>query len=116
MKKLSILVLLFVSSLIWAQPMNFKQLGHSLANYQVCSDIALSIADQKMNSYYQKMFNDAQLELLSISNNKTKIVYSTWDKSEKVLLNIDANSLQKSCLGRFEPLSRKMTKHPTVVN
>lgn len=117
MKIFSVILLLFTfsSSLLWATPQSFKQLGRSLANYQVCSEVALSIADLQMNNYYKNMFNDTQLQLLSQSTENTRIVYATWDNSEKVLLKIGGENLQKICLSRFDALSRQMINHPTSI-
>jgi hypothetical protein len=84
------------------------ELGRSLANYKVCSQTAIDIDDHKMHFYYQKMLNDIGLSILAFNDTDAREVYLAWDKSEKVLLKIDKQSLLKICLSRFDSLSRKM--------
>ena len=108
MKVSTILLLLFIHPLTWAQKTDFNELGRALANYQACSKVAVTIKDDLMFNYYKKMFNDTELALLNINNEQAKHVYSAWDKSEKVLSHIGLHSLQNICLSRFDALSRKM--------
>lgn len=114
MKALIIALLLFNHSLIWAnttEKQELDELGRSLANYQVCSEIAVIIKDELMFSYYQGMFNDARLHLLTKKAERSKQVYSSWQRSEKVLLKIGEDNLQQVCLSRFDELTRKIQKN-----
>lgn len=108
MKVAIILLLLCSHSLIWANNKNNSELGRSLANYQACSAVSLTIKDGQMFIYYQKMFNDVSLDLLSFTGKYASQSYRSWDESEKVLAKLDEAILQKMCSNRFDGLSRKM--------
>ena len=107
--KLAIIILfLFQHSLLFASNEHLNELGRSLANYQTCSNVSVSMGDEQMFSYYQSMFNDTRLSLLSFNTFEAKEVYTTWSASEKVLNNIGNKNLQGFCLSRFDELSRQM--------
>lgn len=108
MKIIVVLVLLFSHLPTWANAQKMDELGRSLANYQVCSLVSTAISDEQMFNYYQKMFNDTGLRVLSLNAQLASQVYVAWGKSEKLLLTIEKKSLQKICLSRFDGLSRKM--------
>ncbi len=110
MKFLTISLLMLISLLCSAQASDIGELelGRSLANYQACSKVAVSINDEVMVNYYQRMFNDATISMLSINNEEGRLLYSVWDKSEKVLSHIGKQGLQEICLSRFDNLSRSL--------
>jgi hypothetical protein len=108
MKVTLILLLMFSYSFAQANSTNEAQLGRSLAIYHACSKISVAINDEQMFNYYQKMLNDFSLDLLTLSMRQAEKVYAIWDKSEKILINIDEQSLQKMCLSRFGELSRRV--------
>ena len=108
MKVITLLSLLLMHSISWAQKADFNELGRALANYQACSKVAIEINDDVLFNYYRKMFNDTGLSLLSINHKDAKQVYSAWDKSEKVLGNIGTEALQTICISRFDKLSRRI--------
>lgn len=117
MKKILTLILLFSQSFAWANNTlsdvyleQAEGLGRSMANYQQCSQIAVDIDDQQMFFYYQKMLNDALLFSLSAKQSSAKQIYKAWGSSEKVLLQIGKENLQKVCLSRFDALARQLTK------
>lgn len=110
MKILIFILSLWSHSLIWATNRDSEELGRSLANYQACSFIALDINDKQMFFYYQKMLNDTGLSILSFNADSAQLVYNTWERSEKLLLKIGTQNLRRSCLSRFDALSRKMLK------
>lgn len=105
--------MLLIQPLTWANNTESEQLdelGRSLANYQVCSRVAMTVNDELMFRYYQTMFNDTRFSLLKKSRTKVGQVYTTWNKSEQILLKITEENLLKFCLSRFDDLSRKMQK------
>ena len=108
MKLVIIIFLLLRHSLLLASSENLNELGRSLANYQTCSHVSVAMGDEQMFSYYQNMFNDTRLSLLSLKAFEASEVYTTWSASEKVLNNIGSKNLQGFCLSRFDELSRKM--------
>ena len=108
MKILTILLLLATPPLTWAQKTDYDELGRALANYQICSEVSISIKDDLMFQYYQKMFNDISASLLSINDKDVKQVYLAWNQSEEVLVNLNLEVLEIMCLSRFDELSRKM--------
>ena len=108
MKKFTLTLLLLSHSLAWANSPDASELGHSLANYQACSNAALEINDEQLFFYYKKMFNDAGLLVLSFDKSSAKQVYRAWETSEDVLLKIGGNNLQGICVSRFDALSRTM--------
>jgi len=110
MKLFIFIAALLNSSLLWAGNQINDELGRSVANYQVCSHIALDINDKQMFSYYQKMYNDAQLSIVGADELAAKQVYKTWESSEKILNGVGKSQLKALCLSRFAPLARKMLK------
>ncbi|GLS89263.1 hypothetical protein GCM10007916_03300 [Psychromonas marina] len=109
MKAIICMLLLFSQSVAWANNRDTDELGRSLANYQICSQISNDINDREMLIYYQKMLNDIRLSILHFKATDATEVYLAWDKSEKVLLKVGMQNLQKICLSRFDALSRQMT-------
>ncbi|MCP4323491.1 MAG: hypothetical protein GY951_08465 [Psychromonas sp.] len=108
MKLLTILLLLVMHPSSWAQKTDFDELGRALANYQACSEVSISIKDDLMFKYYQGMFNDISISLLTNNDKDVKQAYLAWNKSENVLLNLNLETLKIICLSRFDELSRKM--------
>lgn len=108
MKKFIITLILFSHSLAWSESRDADLLGRSLANYDACSNIALTINDEQMFIYYRRMFNDTGLSILSFHDEPAMQVYSAWEKSENVLLTIGKKNLKRICLSRFDDLSRNM--------
>ena len=108
MKVLTMLLLLVMPPLTWAQKADYDELGRALANYQACSEVSLSIKDDLMFQYYQKMYNDISVSLLSVNDKDVKLVYLAWSQSENVLANLNLETLKIICLSRFDELSRKM--------
>jgi hypothetical protein len=108
MKVTLVLLLMFSNSFAIANNTNVDEIGRSLANYQACSEESVDINDEQMFDYYKKMLNDISLNLLTLNTEQANQVYAIWDKSEKVLVNIEEQSLQNICLSRFGELSRKI--------
>lgn len=106
MKAITSLILLFSSSLLWAN--NNIEIGRSLANYEACTEISVDLDDHQMFFYYKKMFNDISLELLSLDNKEAKKVYRVWQESEHTLRKLNGSSMAQMCLSRFDELSRQM--------
>jgi len=110
MKLFIVILALLNCSLVSANNRAFDEQGRALANYQACSHIALDINDEQMFSYYQKMYNDAQLSIVGADELAAKQVYKTWESAEKILNGVGSSQLQGLCLSRFDPLARKMLK------
>jgi len=111
MKLLIVLTLLVMHMPSWAQKTDYDELGRALANYQACSEVSISIKDELMFQYYQKMFNDISISLLSLNEKGVKQVYLAWNESEEVLGSLNLETLEIMCLSRFDELSRTMLKN-----
>ena len=85
--------------------------GRSLANYQVCSKTAILISDHEMHRYYQSMFNDSAIKLLTLTHENAEIVYKAWASSELILLKLDQKTRVQICASRFDKLTRKITSN-----
>tara|TARA_R110001583_G_scaffold33943_6_gene114608 strand:+ start:15147 stop:15500 length:354 start_codon:yes stop_codon:yes gene_type:complete len=106
MKIITVLILLL--SYPYTLANNINELGRSLANYEACSQVSLTLNDQKMFSYYKKMFNDINLGVLSLNTKDMHHVYGVWGDSEKILSKLNVTTMEGICLSRFDDLSRKM--------
>lgn len=106
MKLITVLMLLLSCPYTLAN--NTNELGRSLANYEVCSQISLALNDQQMFFYYKKMFNDISSGVLALNAKDLQQVYEVWEDSEKILSKLNVTTMESICLSRFDDLSRKM--------
>ena len=106
MKVITLLILFFICLFSWAD--NNNEIGRSLANYEVCTQISAELEDHQMFFYYKKMFNDSSLQVLSFNNKEAKKVYKVWQESEQTLKKLNGSTMAQMCLSRFDQLSRQM--------
>jgi hypothetical protein len=110
-KKVILFCFLANSCLAFAEPLNDKSLqlsGGALANYQICSQIALELGDKTMYSYYSEMFNDRSVEITHYPQKKSQIAFLEFNKSVVKLANIALPAMTMICLKRLDLLTRKM--------
>ena len=110
-KRLILFYCLANTCLSFAEPLNDENLkiyGRSLANYQVCAQIAGELDDKAMRSYYSEMFTDSYAEIKAYSQELFQIIVKEFDRSVDKLAEIDKQSMATLCSSRFDALSRKM--------
>jgi len=84
-----------------------KKIGYSLANYQLCSEIALAFNDPVMSYYYEKMLLEEESNHKKLMLKQTEVISKEQVKASLILSQINRASMHQLCSSRFDNVSRQ---------
>lgn len=106
----------FLPPVVGSEQESLKVQGRALANYQICTEVAQSMGDLVMASYYAAMFDDSLVAIEKTSKKDSIIIFDEFQRSLDKLSEFAKQSMGKLCLSRFDPLARKIHKDKLLIN